>query len=85
MQGLQCPDSTEVTTDFGNATAIVHWDVPMLYDESKDAFKANCNSSSGTNFTIGTTRVECIVTDKRGINTSCYFDITVEGRSIIKN
>ena len=83
MQGLQCPASEEVTTPIGKSTATVHWVEPVHLDVTNHVYKINCNSTSGTNFPIGTTRVECVATDMRGINKTCHYDITVEGRTII--
>ncbi len=83
MRGLECPAASEGKTSTGKATAVVHFVEPVQHDVTNHAYKTSCNPSSGTNFHIGTARVECVTTDMRGINKTCHFNITVEGMSII--
>ncbi|XP_071943766.1 uncharacterized protein [Antedon mediterranea] len=79
---ITCPSDFNVTTDNGQPTAWIQWDVEYtdntesLYDLSLTGSGSSYNQS-GENFPIGTTKLEYTVTDAFGNNSSCTFYVTV--------
>ncbi|XP_071943764.1 hyalin-like [Antedon mediterranea] len=83
---ITCPSDFNVTTDNGQPTAWIQWDVEYtdntesLYDLSLTGSGSSYNQS-GENFPIGTTILEYIVTDAFGNSVNCTFYVTVRGEN----
>ncbi|XP_071942900.1 hyalin-like [Antedon mediterranea] len=79
---ITCPSNFNVTTDNGQATAWIQWDVEYT-DNTKSLYNLSLTGSglnynpSGENFPIGTTTLEYTVTDVSGNSDNCTFYVTV--------
>ena len=60
------------------------WQDPSATDNSGDVPEVTCDPRSGSNITIGQTLITCEAFDSSGNdNTTCRFQITVEGKRTI--
>ncbi|XP_071959490.1 uncharacterized protein [Antedon mediterranea] len=79
---ITCPSDFNVTTNNGQPTAWIQWDVEYT-DNTESLYNLSLTGSgldynpSGENFPIGTTTLKYIVTDAFGNTDSCTFDVTV--------
>ena len=76
---ITCPADQTIRTNNGQPTASIVFEKPAAVDNSGHDPNVTCTPTSGTNFTIGTTSVECVATDEGRNRDSCVFGITVEG------
>ena len=74
------PSAMTTTTDANVATAAVTWTDPTASDNSGDVTLTS-DSSSGSNFPIGTTTVTFTATDPSGNMATDSFTITVTGKT----
>jgi hypothetical protein len=74
---LQVPGTTSADAT-GPQGATVTFDVTVV-DGQEDDLVATCAPASGTSFAIGTTTVECSVTDGGGMSDTATFDVHVRG------
>ncbi len=75
-----CPVNHTNNTDPGQSTALVEWQHPLATDNSGDTTNVVCEPPSGSNFTIGTTRVNCTAVDGYGNEDRCSFDVSITGK-----
>ena len=76
---MVCTDDQPVLSDEGKPTAMVMWDDPTASDNSGNVTHVTCDPMSGTNFTIGQTRVACEAVDGSGNDAECSFTVNVTG------
>ena len=79
-----CPadDPVQLQTDLGEPTRLYRWLNPMAHD-NYDEPTITCNYASGTNFSIGTTSINCVAMDSRRNQETCQFIIDVRGISFL--
>ncbi|XP_030839163.1 hyalin isoform X2 [Strongylocentrotus purpuratus] len=71
-----CPSDQNVTTDFGNATAVVTWTPPTATDNSGNQTLTSSHNS-GDYFPIGNNTVTYTSTDGAGNTETCTFNLVV--------
>ena len=76
---ITCPADQMIGTNDGQSTVSLVWEKPAAVDNSGHDPNVTCTPTSGTNFAVGTTSVECVAIDDAGNRGSCVFVITVEG------
>lgn len=73
-----CPVDMEVSAG-ATCSAVVTWPAPQATDCNLRTFTSN--RSSGTRFSVGTTRVTYTATDASNNSTSCSFNVVVRDRA----
>ena len=73
-----CPKDIEVSAG-STCSAVVTWPAPQAADCNLKTFTSN--RSSGTRFSVGTTRVTYVATDANNNSTSCGFNVVVRDRA----
>ena len=76
---IACSGDQSVNAEKGRSSAEVVWQDPAVADNSGDILQVSCDPKSGSNFTIGQTRVICEVVDESGNRAECFFQINVTG------
>jgi HYR domain len=71
----KCPDDITVDSDPGICGAIVDFN-PGANDNCPDA-SVVCDTTSGSEFSVGTTAVNCTAQDASGNSDTCTFNVTV--------
>ena len=71
-----CPADVKATTELGTPTATVTWTEPTATDEA--TFTTVRSHVPGESFSIGTTHVAYIYTDRTGKTSACSFSVIVE-------
>jgi lysophospholipase L1-like esterase len=72
---LTCPQAVTVTAPTGAGATIAY--PPPDGQNGEGAVTVACNPDSGTMFPVGTTAVECVITDSLKRTGSCTFSVTV--------
>jgi hypothetical protein len=72
---LTCPANQTVNTV--SAPVAGHYPAPMASDNCSGVGTPTCVPASGSMFAVGTTTVNCSVTDAAGNNGTCSFTVTV--------
>ncbi|KAJ8036428.1 Hyalin [Holothuria leucospilota] len=75
---IGCPPTQIVNASSNNAKAVVTWTPILCFDNAKGNVSSNCTHSSGTEFKIGSTTVQCNCTDISGNTEQCSFLIVVK-------
>lgn len=73
---IQCPDNKEVCNDPGKCSAVVNF-TATASDNCDGTLTPTCTPASGSTFDIGTTTVNCSVSDAAGNPASCSFTVKV--------
>ena len=73
-----CPSVPGVTTDSGDATAVVTWTPPTATDNS-GVQTLTSTHNSGDSFPIGNISVTYTATDDAGNTETCTFPVVVSG------
>ena len=73
---ITCPGHIAVTTDPGQAGAIVNYPLPVATDDAPGVIVTS-SPPSGSAFPIGTTTVTATATDVSGNTATCSFTVTV--------
>ena len=74
-----CPTDQTKETALGQSTAMVVWEPTKATDNSGEEVSVVCVPSTGTNFTVGQTEVECYAVDSSGNEATCRFRVSVNG------
>jgi hypothetical protein len=74
---ITAPSDTFVANDPGQPGAYVSYPAPIVADNDPNLGSPVCNPTSGSFFPVGTTTVNCSITDPSGNTASASFDITV--------
>ena len=74
-----CPPNETISTEPGQATAVVTWSDPKATDNSNQEPNITCAPKSGTRFPIGQTNVHCQAKDMSGNLEVCNFVVDVMG------
>lgn len=74
---ITCPASITMNTAAGQCSKAVAYNSPSVSDNCPGPFTTNCNPASGSTFNLGTTQVNCSVTDASGNQASCQFNVTI--------
>ncbi|MCK6619852.1 MAG: carboxypeptidase regulatory-like domain-containing protein [Calditrichaceae bacterium] len=77
---ISCPGDITVEADPGTCQAVVTFSV-TANDNCDSDVELVCTPSSGSNFPIGTTMVNCTATDDAGNQSDCSFNVIVTGGS----
>ena len=72
-----CPLDMLVSTDLGSAVATVNWTIPTISDNV--GVTSNMTVTPPVVLAIGTHNFTYYAEDAVGLNTSCFFTITVQG------
>ena len=67
------------TANQGKPTAMAVWQNPIVDDNSGEVAHVVCNPPSGTNVTIGQTKITCEAVDGSGNKAGCNFDVNLTG------
>ena len=67
------------TVNQGKPTAMAVWQNPIVDDNSGEVAHVVCNPPSGTNVTIGQTKITCEAVDGSGNKPGCNFDVNLTG------
>lgn len=73
---ITCPANITVSNDAGQCSAVVSYTVTAT-DEANCPVTPVCAPASGSTFPVGTTMVNCTVTDAAGQVSNCSFTVTV--------
>jgi hypothetical protein len=73
---IHCPDNKEVCNDSGKCSAVVNF-TATASDNCDGTLTPTCTPASGSTFDIGTTTVNCSVSDAAGNPASCSFTVKV--------
>ena len=74
-----CPSDLNVTTDFGNATAVVTWTPPTATDNSGNQILTSTDNPEDY-FPIGNNTVTYYASDDAGNTEICTFFVVVSGK-----
>ena len=74
---ITCPANLTRSTDAGTSTAVVTFALPAVHDNAPGVGVPVCAPASGSTFPLGTTTVNCTVTDAAGNTGTCSFTVTV--------
>ena len=74
-----CPSDQNVTTDIGNATAVVSWTPPTATDNSGNQ-TLTPSHNPGDYFPIGNNTVTYYASDDAGNTETCTFFVVVSGK-----
>ncbi|WP_423819120.1 HYR domain-containing protein [Salinimicrobium sp. TIG7-5_MAKvit] len=74
---ITCPEDIEVTAEAGNNFAEVEFDDAEATDNCSATVEQTFGDSSGSEFLVGTHRIEFTATDSFGNESTCEFKITV--------
>jgi hypothetical protein len=73
---IACPAGITQNNDLGRCSATVNYAPPVVNDNCP-GWTLICSPPSGSSFPVGTTTVNCIVTDAGGARAQCSFNVTV--------
>jgi uncharacterized repeat protein (TIGR01451 family) len=73
---ITCPANITQINDAGRCAALVNYFLPPVTDNCPLS-SVICSPPSGSDFTIGTTTVNCVATDAGGLTATCSFTVTV--------
>ena len=76
-----CPTNLTRETDFGESTAMVVWEEGIATHDSGEDINVVCDTSSGSIFNLGETKVLCEAVDKNGNTAVCSFNVYIIGKS----
>ena len=77
---LICPANQIKSAINTQSTATAVWSDPSATDRSGNKITVECNPSSGSEFPIGTTTVFCKTENDENQETSCSFEVIIEGK-----
>ena len=77
---ISCPSNISQSTDAGNCTAVVTFNVTASDNCSISSVVSN--PASGSTFSIGTTTVNSIATDVHGNTSTCSFSVTITDNEV---
>ncbi|MFY9611621.1 MAG: HYR domain-containing protein [Blastocatellia bacterium] len=72
---ITCPGNIVQATDSGQCTGTANF-APLVVDNCPGS-GVSCSPPAGSNFSIGTTTVNCIATDAGGATATCSFTVTI--------
>ena len=78
-----CPTNQSLETKPGLPTALFEWRGPTAADNSGSMPLVTCSPESGSEFLIGHSKVTCVAVDGSSNNSTCIFQIDVQGMFMI--
>ncbi len=76
---LQCPPDVETVAEAGQCSAVVNFAPPVPVSACPGvSANVTCAPPSGSTFSVGTTEVKCVATDRAGNSASCSFNVVVK-------